>query len=227
MLCFQIVLADATRGVCCESMSKVSYRICTAKQLRRSPCSSRLRLGHCNDFSNRSSGMKRSSKIDASRSSPKNMPTARPLVAWTSPERPRAVRRRWVQVVSGMAAVGRWTTVWWGFISATRHPTFKCCWIARSTFRKVGPTTQRAEKHLYSGRNRVPHKTADRVGADRWRSGQRRDRVSLDVRRVIRPRWQVSRWVGIAWSGVRGRDTDGLSWLGGKAKGAAKWPENR
>ena len=48
-------------------------------------------------------------------------------------------------------------------------------------------------KKLTCRRNRVPHEATDRVGPDRSRSVQRRMRVGLDVRRVVRPRREVSR----------------------------------
>ena len=154
----------------------------TAKRSRLLLSNSRPRRGRYNAFSNRSIGMKSSYEIDASRSWPRTMRTPKLSVGWTSRERLRVATRRWVPVVSGMVTVGKWTTVWWAFISATVRPVFKCCWIARCTFRKIGPTTLRAENNVRSGRDRVPDKTADRVGPDRSRAVQRRERISLDVR---------------------------------------------
>ena len=73
--------------------------------------------------------------------------------------------------------------------------------------------------------NRVPNQAGDRAGPDRSRFVQRRARIGLDVRRVIRSRREVPPWLTVASASVCWRDTRRLSWLGATAQGAAKCPE--
>ena len=75
--------------------------------------------------------------------------------------------------------------------------------------------------------NRVPHQTANCRGVDRPRCGQRRACLGLDLRRVVRSRRQVPRRAGIAWAGVRGRDSRRLPRLDPKPQSAAPRAENK
>ena len=80
-------------------------------------------------------------------------------------------------------------------------------------------------KKLLTRGNRVPNQAGDRAGPDRSRFVQRRARIGLDVRRVIRSRREVPPWLTVASASVCWRDTRRLSWLGATAQGAAKCPE--
>ena len=125
-------------------------------------------------------------------------------------------------VASGMATVGKSINALWVFISATRLPGFKSCWIARCICQRIGPTIRRAEKNLRPRRNRVSHQAADRVGADQPRSVQWCLRSGLDVRRTVRSRRQISRCLGRTPADLCSRDSRGLSRLGAKAKSAVR-----
>src|SRR5208282_1953300 len=102
-----------------------------------------------------------------------------------------------------------------------RRRTSNVCWVAAYTCRKIGRTTQRAEKKLRSRGGAVSCETADWLGTHRPRFGQWSSCGGLDVRRVVRPRRQVSRRPRATAAGVRGRSPQRLPRLGAKAPGSA------
>src|SRR5208282_5975844 len=106
-----------------------------------------------------------------------------------------------------------------------RRRTSNVCWAAASICRKIGRTTRCAETKLRPRGSAVSHEAADRPGTHRSGLGQRRSCGGLDVRRVLRPRWQVSRRPGAKAADVRGRSSRELPRLGSEAPNPAFWAE--